>query len=128
MVFQKTRKLWVWCAMAFALVMFLGALADAQVAGFRPPRGRRSVFRCIGGTAMPSPTPGEFDLNLVQGLSVGYRIESKYSILKAVHVAWFLTVRGSSAEIVLSEHAQRAYPRRSPLTGQSDSSFMSNGF
>ena len=26
----KTR-LWVWCAMAFALVMFLGALADAQV-------------------------------------------------------------------------------------------------
>ena len=32
MVFQKTRKLWVWCAMAFALVMFLGALADAQLA------------------------------------------------------------------------------------------------
>ena len=32
MVFQKTRKLWVWCAMAFALVMFFGAFADAQLA------------------------------------------------------------------------------------------------
>ena len=30
MVFQKTR-LWVWCAMAFALVMFFGAFADAGV-------------------------------------------------------------------------------------------------
>ena len=32
MVFQKTRKLWVWCAMAFVLVMFFGAFADAQLA------------------------------------------------------------------------------------------------
>ena len=32
MVFQKTRKLWVWCAMAFALVMFLGALAGCASA------------------------------------------------------------------------------------------------
>ena len=31
MFFQKTRKLWLWCAMAFALVIFLGAVADAQV-------------------------------------------------------------------------------------------------
>ena len=36
MVFQKTRKLWVWCAMAFALVMFLGAVRGCAVGGFRP--------------------------------------------------------------------------------------------
>ena len=48
MVFQKTRKLWVWCAMAFALVMFLGAVRRCAVGGFRPPRGRRSLVWCFG--------------------------------------------------------------------------------
>ena len=84
MVFQKTRKLWVWCAMAFALVMFLGTLADAQV-----PAEVSSLS--LGGTFSQA---GE-DLNL--GFIGGIPIESING-----HVAWFLQ-RGSSAEIVLSE-------------------------
>ena len=84
MVFQKTRKLWVWCAMAFALVMFLGALADAQV-----PAEVSSLS--LGGTFSQA---GE-DLNL--GFIGGIPIEAING-----HVAWFLQ-RGSSADIVLSE-------------------------
>ena len=58
MVFQKTRKLWLLCAMAFALVMFLGAVADAQLAEVRPRSRTFSIgleFRVYRwDTAMPN--------------------------------------------------------------------------
>ena len=59
MVFQKTRKLWVWCAMAFVLVMFLGALADAQLADLDLLEDDDRSFGASV-TAMPSPTTGAF--------------------------------------------------------------------
>ena len=59
MVFQKTRKLWVWCAMAFALVMFCGALADAQLADLDLLEDDDRSFGASV-TAMPSPTTGAF--------------------------------------------------------------------
>ena len=54
----KTR-LWVWCAMAFALVMFLGALADAQLADLDLLEDDDRSFGASV-TAMPSPTTGAF--------------------------------------------------------------------
>ena len=75
----------LWCAMAFALVMFCGAFADAQV-----PAEVSSLS--LGGTFSQA---GE-DLNL--GFIGGDTHRSDMN----GHVAWFLQ-RGSSAEIVLSE-------------------------
>ena len=54
----KTR-LWVWCAMAFALVMFCGALADAQLADLDLLEDDDRSFGASV-TAMPSPTTGAF--------------------------------------------------------------------
>ena len=59
MVFQKTRKLWVWCAMAFVLVMFFGAFADAQLADLDLLENDDRSFGASV-TAMPSPTTGAF--------------------------------------------------------------------
>ena len=59
MVFQKTRKLWVWCAMAFALVMFLGAVADAQLADLDLLEDDDRSFGASV-TAMPDPSTGAF--------------------------------------------------------------------
>ena len=84
MVFQKTRKLWLLCAMAFALVMFFGAFADAGVPAEVSSLSLGGMFSQAGN-----------DLNL--GFIGGIPIEAING-----HVAWFLQ-RGSSAEIVLSE-------------------------
>ena len=54
----KTR-LWVWCAMAFALVMFFGAFADAQLADLDLLENDDRSFGASV-TAMPSPTTGAF--------------------------------------------------------------------
>ena len=59
MVFQKTRKLWFLCAMAFALVMFFGAFADAQLADLDLLEDDDRSFGASV-TAMPSPTTGAF--------------------------------------------------------------------
>ena len=58
MVFQKTR-LWLWCAMAFALVMFLGAIADAQLADLDLLEDDDRSFGASV-TAMPDPATGNF--------------------------------------------------------------------
>ena len=52
----KTR-LWVWCAMAFALVMFLGAFADAQLADLDLLEDDDRSFGASV-TAMPIPNDG----------------------------------------------------------------------
>ena len=65
MFFQKTRKLWVWCAMAFALVMFLGALADAQLADLDLLEDDDRSFGASV-TAMPDPVN-----RCVCGISLG---------------------------------------------------------
>ena len=59
MVFQKTRKLWLLCAMAFALVMFYGAVADGQLADLDLLEDDDRSFGASV-TAMPSPTTGAF--------------------------------------------------------------------
>ena len=54
----KTR-LWVWCAMAFALVMFFGVLADAQLADLDLLEDDDRAFGASV-TAMPDPSTGNF--------------------------------------------------------------------
>ena len=54
----KTR-LWVWCAMAFALVMFFGVLADAQLADLDLLEDDDRSFGASV-TAMPDPSTGAF--------------------------------------------------------------------
>ena len=54
----KTR-LWVWCAMAFALVMFFGVLADAQLADLDLLEDDDRAFGASV-TAMPDPSTGAF--------------------------------------------------------------------
>ena len=60
MVFQKTRKLWLLCAMAFALVMFYGAVAEGQLADLDLLEDDDRSFGASV-TAMPDPsTTGAF--------------------------------------------------------------------
>ena len=59
MVFQKTRKLWLLCAMAFALVMFYGAVAEGQLADLDLLEDDDRSFGASV-TAMPDPSTGAF--------------------------------------------------------------------
>ena len=58
LTFQK-RAIWMLCAMAFALVMFLGVTADAQLADLDLLSDEDRSFGASV-TAMPDPTTGAF--------------------------------------------------------------------
>lgn len=59
MIFQKTQKLWLWCAVMLALVMFCGTVANAQLADLDLlEEDDRSFGASV--TAMPDPSTGAF--------------------------------------------------------------------
>lgn len=59
MVFQFFQKRAMWCALAFALVMFCGVSADAQLADLDLlEENDRSISASV--SAMPNPTDGEY--------------------------------------------------------------------
>ena len=59
MIFQKTQKLWLWCAVMLALVMFCGTVADAQLADLDLLEDDDRSFGASV-TAMPDPSTGAF--------------------------------------------------------------------
>ena len=121
MFFQKTRKLWVWCAMAFALVMFLGALADAQLADLDLLEDDDRSFGASV-TAMPSPTTGAFAESRSAIVLLPLNIKTLY--FEGGAGAYF------TQSIVEGEIATALQWRvqGGPHWGKSDSSFMSRGF
>ena len=85
MVFQKTRKLWVWCAMAFVLVMFFGAFADAQLADLDL---LEDDDRSFGASVTAMPVPND---RCVCGISLGdYVATVKYHSVAFRRWCWGL--------------------------------------